>query len=248
MENNAQNQKSFPFLRLLRVNALLIALITVLFTLFGVLYNFLFVKPVYTVSRSVILRTELVDITDESTNAALAELVIVQMNQHFTSSDYVSKANAKFKEQNPDINSSINSGSIGIIYNEESLIFKIAYSDYDKELAAKKLIAIYDVNTEYFEEEFEFIVELIPTDNSVNDNSRFLVSVSNETMKYVFLGFGLGLVIALAVVLIKNALDNTVKDSFELEELTGVSVIAAIHKQKDESKRNLKKTIKQKAQ
>ena len=232
MENNANNQKSFPFFRLLKANVLLIVLITALITLLSVLYNFLFVKPIYTVSRSVILRTELVGTTDESTNAALAELVIVQMEHHFTSSDYVSKANAKFKEQNPDVKSSINGGSISIIYNEESLIFKIAYSDLDKDLAAKKLIAIYDVNSEYFEEEFDFTVELIPTDNSVNDNSRFLVSVSNSTMKYILLGLGLGIVTSIAVVLIKNALDNTVKDTAELEELTGVSVIAAIHKQK----------------
>ena len=233
MENNVQNQKSFPFLRLLRANALLIVLITALITMLSVLYNFLFVKPVYTVSRSVILRTELVGTTDESTNAALAELVIVQMEHHFTSSDYVDRANAKFKEQNPDVKSSINASSISIIYNEDSLIFKIAYSDLDKDLAAKKLIAIYDVNQEYFEEEFAFTVELIPTDNSVNDNSRFLVSVSNQTLKYVLLGLGIGIVIAIAVVLIKNALDNTVRDTAELEELTGVSVIAAINKQKE---------------
>ena len=182
MENNVQNQKGFPFFRLLKANALLIVLITVLITMLSVLYNVLYVKPVYTVSRSVILRTEL-DNADESTNGALAELVIVQMEQHFTSSDYINRANAKFKEQNPDIKSSINGGSISIIYNEESLIFKIAYSDLDRDLAAKKLIAIYDVNKEYFEEEFDFTIELIPTDNSVGDNSRFLVSVSNQTIK-----------------------------------------------------------------
>ncbi len=232
MENNVQNQRNFPFLRLLRQNALLMVLITVLITLFSVLYNFLYVKPVYTVSRSVILRTELGN-SEEATNAALAELVIVQMDQHFTSSDYVSKANAKFKELNPDIKSSINSGSISIIYNEDSLIFKIAYSDFDKDLAAKKLVAIYAVNDEYFEEKLDFDVELISTDNSENDNSRFLVSVSNQTLKYVLLGLGIGLVIAIAVVLIKNALDNTVRDTAELEELTGVSVIAAINKQKE---------------
>lgn len=231
MENNVQNQRNFPFLRLLRQNALLMVLITVLITLFSVLYNFLYVKPVYTVSRSVILRTELGN-SEEATNAALAELVIVQMEHHFTSSDYVDRANAKFKEQNPDVKSSINASSISIIYNEDSLIFKIAYSDLDKDLAAKKLIAIYDVNQEYFEEKLDFDVELISTDNSENDNSRFLVSVSNSTLKFVLLGLGIGIVLAIAVVLIKNALDNTIKDSAELEELTGVSVIAAINKQK----------------
>ena len=234
MDNNIQEQKRFPFLRLLRANVLLIVLITVLITMLSVLYNVLYVKPVYTVSRSVILRTELVENDEEATNAALGELVIVQMEQHFTSSDYVNRANEKFKEQNPDVKSSISAGAISIIYGEGSLIFKIAYSDLDKDLAAKKLIAIYDVNDEYFEEKLDFNVELISTDNSENDSSRFVVSVSNATMKYVFLGLGLGIVIAMAVVLIKNALDNTVKDSFELEELTGITVIAAIHKLKDE--------------
>ena len=239
MENN-ENQKTFPFLRLLRANALLIALITILITLLSVVYNFVCVKPVYTVSRSVILRTELPN-EGEATNAALAELVIVQIEKHFKSPKYIEMANEEFKRENPNINSTINSGSVNIIYNKGSLIFKIAYSDYDKDLAAKKLIAIYNVNDEFFADEAVSNQSLISTDNSENDPSRFKVSVSNQTTKYVLIGLAAGVVLAVAVVFIKNALDNTVKDSFELEELTGVSVIAAIHKQKDESKRKSKK-------
>ena len=161
---------------------------------------------------------------------------------YFKSPQYIALANEEFKRTNPDFKSTINAGSIKIIYNKGSLIFKIAYSDSDKDLAAKKLIAIYDVNTTFFEDIQVSNQSLIPTDNSGTDPSRFQVSVSNQTMKYLFLGLGVGLVLAIAVVFIKNALDNTVKDSIELEELTGVSVIAAISKQKDSTKRKTHKS------
>ena len=129
MDNNIQEQMPFPFVRLLKANVILIAIITAIVTTLSVLYNVFFVSPVYTVSRSVILRTELNDNfsteEQEATNAALAkDLVIVQMEQHFKSPKYVQLANKIYKDQNKNSQSTITSDSINVTYNAGSLIFK----------------------------------------------------------------------------------------------------------------------------
>ena len=153
MENQETTKKTFPFFRILRANLLLMALITILVTLLGTLYGIMFVKPTYTVSRSVILRTELGVSSEnaESTNAALAELVIVQLEDHFTSAKYMEMANAKFKELNPLEKSSISAGAISVDYGQDSLIFNLKYTDASQELASKKLVAVYETAKVYFE-------------------------------------------------------------------------------------------------
>lgn len=233
MENQRVNKKTFPFFRIIKANLLLMALITILVTLLGALYGVMFVKPTYTVSRSVILRTELGVNADnsESTNAALAELVIVQLEDHFTSAEYMEMANQEFKRENPLEKSSINAGAISVDYSEESLIFRLKYTDSSKELASKKLVAVYKTAEIYFKKiSTAYAVKLISTDNSGMDNSRFGLVVDNGMKKVILISIFIGLALAVGVVCIKYALDNTVHDKDDLEELTGTSVFAYIFK------------------
>ena len=233
MENQETTKKTFPFFKILKTNLLLIALITILVTLLGTLYGIMFIKPTYTVSRSVILRTELVGNTEnsESTNAALAELVIVQLEDHFTSAKYMEMANAEFKRLNPLEKSAINAGAISVDYNEESLIFKLKYTDLSKELASKKLVAVYETAKVYFENiSTAYTVKLIPTDNSGMDNSRFGLAVDNGMRTTILLSVAIGVVLGVVFACLKYALDNTIHDKDDLEEITGTSVLAYVFK------------------
>lgn len=233
MEKQETTKKTFPFFRILRTNLLLMALITILVTLLGTLYGIMFVKPTYTVSRSVILRTELGVNSEnaESTNAALAELVIVQLEDHFTSAKYIEMANEEFKKKNPLEKSYISAGAISVDYSEDSLIFKLKYTDINKDLASKKLVAVYDSAIEYFENiSTAYTVKLIPTDNTGIDNSRFGLTVDNGMKKTILLSVVIGLALAVGVACIRYALDNTVHDKEDLEELTGTSVLAYVFK------------------
>ncbi len=234
MENNVQNKKGISFFKLIKTNLLLMILITILVSLTGTLFGILKVKPEYKASRSVILRTELQstnDGTTETNNASLAFLVIGQLEYHFTSANYISIANEKYKLSNPDAQDGIVPGNIEIKYKEESLIITISYKDIDKEVAIAKLKAVYEASKEFFDEYAKaYDIKLIPTDNAGTDDSRFAVSVQNGLAKYVLLSVLAGVVIAIAVVLIKNSLDNTIHDKEELEEITGSDVLAYIEK------------------
>ena len=233
MENNARNKKGFSFFKLVRANLLLMILIVVLVTLVGTLLGVLTSKPVYKASRSVILRTELQSGQEatETNNAALAFLVIVQLEEYFTSTDYINLANQKYLQSNPEAKDKISASNIGFEYKEDSLIFTLSYQDIKGQVAINKLKAVYDASVEYFEKTANtYNIKLIPTDNAGTDDSRFAVSVSNGMPKYIVIGALAGVVIAFVVVLIKNSLDNTVHDKDELEEITGTNVLAYIEK------------------
>lgn len=234
MENNKmEKETSLPFLQIMRKNALLICMITILITLIGVLYGILYVKPVYTVKRSVILRTELTDTTSEATNASLASLYLVQMPQHFTSAKFIEMANEEYALINPEWKSNpIKSSEIVINYNSDSLIFSIGYQGLDKDKAIDKLNAVCKVATNengFFNQLSDFKITLIPTDNSTYDISKLDISVNNGLSKCVIFGFVIGLVIGVIIAFIRHSLDNTMQDKEELEELTGVSLLAYIN-------------------
>ena len=233
MENNVHSKKGISFFKLIKFNLLLMILIFVFCTLVGTLFGVLTSKPVYKASRSVILRTELQSssVDAETNNAALAFLVIGQLEYHFTSANYIELANEKYLQINPEAKDKISANNIIVEYKDNSLIFTISYQDRDKQVAINKLKAVFDASIEYFETtSSSYNIKLIATDNADADDRRFAVSVSNGLYKYIIIGAVAGLVIAFAVVLIKNSLDNTVHDKDELEEITGSNMLAFIEK------------------
>jgi len=232
MENNNYNAKSFSFFKLIKANLLLLILITILFGLIGTFLGVMYAKPVYKASRSVILRTEIFSNTnEETTNVSLAFLIIGQLEYHFTSADYIELANEEYLK-NPEAKGVISSGNIIIEYKENSFIFTLSYQDLDKETAISKLKAVFNAAETYFENVNINAqkIALIPTDNADADDSRFAVSVSDNMAMYIILGTLAGIVLAIMIILIKNAFDNTVHDREELEELTNSNLLACIEK------------------
>ncbi len=236
MENNVKSGKSFSFFKLVKANFLLMILIIVLTTLVGALVGVLYIKPSYKASRSVILRTEIQSSNMESTesnNATLAFKVIGQLQYHFTSADYIKIANKKYKEANPQAKDKISAGNILIEYKEGSLIISISYKDVNGDVAISKLKAVYDASGEYFAKHSKaYNIKLIPTDNSGTDDGRFAVSVEKGLTNVILISALAGVVLAVAVVLIKNSLDNTFHDKNELEEVIGADVLAYVEKRK----------------
>ncbi len=235
MENNSQNKKSISFFKLIKNNLLLMILIIVLFGLVGTLLGVMYAKPVYKARRSVILRTELQSsssgVEGEANNATYAFMMIGQLQYHFTSYDYIKLANEKYQEVNPEAKDKISAGNIVVEHQEDILIFTLAYQDLNKEKAIEKLKAVFAVAEEYFSTHSTAgNIRLIQTDNADIDDSRFVVSVSNNMSMYIIFGVLAGIVVAILAAFIKNALDNTVHDREELEELTGSNILAYIEK------------------
>ncbi len=236
MQNNEQNKNNTSFFKLIKDNALLIVMITILIGLIATFLGILYAKPVYKASRSVILRTELETTnssSDEANNAVLALMVIGQLEGHFTSTDYIDLANEKYLEENPNAKDKVVAGNIVVEYQENILIFTLSYQDADEQTAINKLKAVFDVNEKYFEtHSIAYGIKLIPTDNASTDDGRFTVTVSDSLSLYIIFGVLGGFVIAIAVALIKNALDNTIRDREELEIITNSDFLGCIKKRK----------------
>ncbi len=233
MENNVQmHEKKFPLLKLLKRNWLLMAMITVLITLLFVSYSLFLTKPVYTASRSFILRTELVTGGTEMENGALAvDVLLPQIEDNFTSQKYNEMANEEYKKDKyvKYNDTTISRSAITFIYKEGSLIARLTYTDANPKVAVEKLKAVFNTANTFFEAE-AYTITLISTDNTELDDSRFVITESSNLKKFIIIGIIAGLALSFVVVLIKHALDTTVKDRQELEELTGTNVIAVIEK------------------
>lgn len=212
------------FIKILYRNMVLIILITVLCGLCGVLYSILNVKPVYTASRSVILRTSVDVKGDEATasnDATLAKIYLPDVEKALKAPNVISYATDKYGVKGDGLSS----GSVSVRYGSDSLIFSISYTDLDEEKAEAKLEALIDAGAEKLKELIE--AEEVTL---INVQREADVTVSSAFNKYIVFGILIGIVVSLGLVLIRYALDNTVKSKSEYEYVTGVSVIAVIDK------------------
>ncbi len=236
MENN--NQKTFPFFKVLYKNIVLIILITILCALLSFGYSLLNKKTTVTVSQSVILRTAVSSSTgsSQSTNASHGKIYINEIRDIITNPKAIKKINAYYKDIYGQDAGTISAGAIGISSKDNSLIFKISYTDKDEEVAFNKLTAIYTVaNDQLIKEDIKADIgsendpgsRLILTDGT----GKILSSVTtSDTSKNIILGTVVGVIISVAIAFILYVLDNTVKDKDEFEELTGVSILAYLEK------------------
>ena len=207
-----ETEKSFPFFKILLKNALLIILTTILCALIGLGYCVMKVPPTYTASCSLILRTEIGLIK---------------------SPGLLLEADDNYAKKYEGEEQSLSKGAISVNYGEKSLIFSITYTDLSRELAEKKLNVLIDT----------FSTSKIVSSGIMADNVKFIRTqkdvdvVSNTSyVKYTIIGAVAGVVISVIATLIVYALDNTVRDKKEFEELTGVSVVAYINKERTKKK------------
>lgn len=230
--NNVQDQKSFPFFSLIYKNLLLVIMIVVLSTLMFLGYALIRVKPVYSVSRSFILRMAVIGESNESSNATVGRRYISQIEGLLKTPDYIIAANEKYEGEV----GKISANSIHVDYNSDSLIFSLSYSDIDKNAAMEKLQAVYLVACEKLQEDINVAsLKLIDTDNIVIDSATNTyqgidVSVDNGLTKWILYGAVAGVFVAVMVILILYAIDNTIHSKEELEEITGASVLAFVEK------------------
>ena len=215
---------NIPVLKVLYKNIVLLIMVTVLCTLLGLGYSLAYVKPTYTASRSVMLRTEM-ESANLANNFELADIFLSTVSEVVKSPTVIKEANDAYLTEGESITAS----AIGIKQKEESIIFKITYTDRTPELAIEKLDVLFETfaNSQILQDTVPAKeAELIPTQR----NSTYTSNVGHT--KYAILGGVIGLVITAVAVLVVYVLDNTVRDKTEFEELTGVSVIAYINKEK----------------
>lgn len=221
---NEFNEKPYPFFRILYKHKIMIILVTVLCMLLSVAYCAAYVKPVYTASSSVILRMSVGEATagNVTSNASLAKLYLPDVAKIIESPLVISKANERYE------NKGISAGSINVEYGEESMIFTISYSDVSDKVAAEKLVTIITCASEELAAgavEAED-VSLISTQNEID------ISVNEGFMKYILLGTAAGIVLSILLSILIYALDTTIVDREEFEDIARVPVLSYISKVK----------------
>ena len=186
------------FFRVLRKNIILVVLIVVLCSTFGVLYNVLYTKPVYTASRSVILRTA-VDIDDDRTNtsatndATLAKIHLPNVEAAMKSPNVLALATSYYGKENE----SVSRGGVSVKYGDSSLIFSISYTDSSEENAKGKLAVLIKAASE------RLPVLLEAKDVAlINVQNHDVVYETTSNNKSIIFSTIIGIAIAFVVVLI----------------------------------------------
>jgi len=179
---------------------------------------------VYTASSSVILRMSVGEATagNVTSNASLAKLYLPDVAKIIESPLVISKANERYE------NKGISASSINVEYGEESMIFTISYSDVSDKVAAEKLVTIITCASEVLAAgavEAED-VSLISTQNEID------ISVNEGFMKYILLGTAAGIVLSILLSILIYALDTTIVDREEFEDIAKVPVLSYISKVK----------------
>lgn len=222
-------------------NLLFIILVVILGGLIGFGAGIMTVKPVYIKSMSLMLIAE-VDSTEENSSStqdmALSQYWLGDVNKILKSRDFVAVVNKDYAANNGE--GGISAGAIGISYSsEESLIFSLSYTDSSYELAEAKLKAVIGKAKVYLQD------KIVADNVELKETSNFFAQGMNYNYtSYIIIGLFTGLVISVAFVTIRHLLDNTVKDKFEAEELTGSNLLACIQMVNDEELAKKKKQTK----
>lgn len=229
-----ENQKQNSVFLLIYKNLLVIILVTVLFALCGLALGFYKVKPVYTASRTVILRASVDNVTASSSDAknkndvSLAKRLLPNVAKDLTNEVVERFANETYTGEG-----TISRRSVVTEYHDDSFVFVIKYSDTDKNTVNDKLDAVIKGFNNYLDIdnlEYEVIMakdlRLVSLQNRPADLSK-----SYNLAGYITIGAIIGLVVAILGVVLIYSLDNTIKEREELESITGVSVLSYINKE-----------------
>ncbi len=226
----AEKENRFPFWKIISKNIMFIICITLLVGLVGIVYSAINVKPVYTATASVMYyevpyhEDNYLDADDTSLGISMTKNSLKTMSEIISMPKTVQKANQLYSEAGKK--GELISKNIDVYYNELSCIFFISYSDTSETSAKQKLYYLLESMEQVFEED-----KLVTgTPEFISTGSDYKVDVTNRSYLFIILGVVAGLVIAVFLAIIIYLLDNKVKSSSELEELTGVGILSFISK------------------
>lgn len=211
-------------------------IIIVACTIVGGVSSLILAKPTYTAKASIILQYETSSETvGDMRNAAYYGQQLVPTISDLLNSNSVyldvKNSNKEHVETNYRKNLKVSSSS-------DSLVLTISYSTKSGKIYAVETInQVLDslqniVNSKDGEGKPRY--KLLCGNIAVLDQPSFEndvyngVSVSNNKIVYVLVGFALGLIIAVVYLVVRFLIDNTIRTRQELESITGFKAIALI--------------------
>lgn len=224
MENKnvkIEETKDFPFFKIISRNLLLIIIITIIGLLAGTGLAYMRSKPTYTASIRVMFVAKYSVSTETAGNdMLLAKIYLPNAVDNIKSPLFVDSANEKYQGEGK-----ISSGAISSAYTGDSLIFTLSYTDSTPELAEAKLQVVIDSASENLARPEVTVAKDASLERVEN---RVTTKMNVSSYKYALIGAVTGCILAISYVLIKNSLDNTMKDKDELEKITGSILLATI--------------------
>lgn len=242
MEVVNEKEKSLSFadiLGVLRGGIVWIIIITILCTLIGGVYAFLFKKTTYTAKLNAQIYVETYknpttneeEVVPEHTRFQYAALLADKCSALIMSNDVINACNEALKVDGLKM-----SGSLTIVPEENQPFFTVTYTyaqkggdvSATKEEVAKTLNAFVDEAREYINSK----PDVYPwhADKIVVYSYAQAKDVTATTGKagVIAVAFLIGLVLSVVFVLVKNAFDDTITTKDQIELITGNQIIATI--------------------
>ncbi len=246
----------------LKENIILILIIVVMFTAGGVVYAKL-QKPIYTANEKInyvakyendkedvgksinIMRAYVDTMKDFCTTGVVLDRAEYYYNMYLTSGIQIDafidllKTGAYDAGYNPSNVQRTHYNAKAVSCNvvqakdstEDSFMFQLTYKNTNPTVAQEMIrvfaVAIDVEGEDYFEGVETHVYELVKSTQDI------VVTNDTSNMKLIIVFALIGVIVSVFIVYLKTLLDNTIKDKEELEELTGVSVIAYIDKQEN---------------
>ena len=217
-----------------------IILITLITMIMGGLYSYFYVVPVYKSSTTLVLAQSSTRNTENNPEGAITQTdVMLNSNLVSTYSELV-KSKAVLREvvnklNNYELNEIELKKNISVQAIKDTEVIQITVKDLDPKLAAQIANQIADVFSEK-------IVEIYNISNVyILDRAEpsSVPSNVNHVKDIVIFAF-IGLVISIAIILIENMLDTTIKTEQDIEDSTGLLVLCSIPNYDVEKKKRRK--------
>ena len=217
--------------------------IIVLAAVLGAVVAFTFTKflisPVYQASTQVYVTNNKLTTTDQINVSDL-------QSSNYLTKDYMIlvKSNPVLDKVIADLNLKMSTselaGKISVSTPTDTRILTIAVNDKDPMMAKKIADAVREASKAQIQS-----VMGIETVNTVEDAKLPESPISPNTKMNVLIGFALGFIIAVAVIIIRFMLDDTIKAQEDVEKYLGLSVLGLIpelettdNKKKKKKKKN----------
>lgn len=204
-----------------------IALITLILVVIGVVYSYFFITPVYTASTTLVLVQSSSTVSQTGDSGITSTDITMNSKLVSTYSELI-KTNTVFGQvasnlNIPDEEAKVIKKNISVSSVQDTEIIQITVKDEDPNKAAtvaneiakvfsEKIVEIYNISNLYLLDRAE-----APT----------YASNINHTKDIIIFAF-IGIVIAVAYVLVANMLDNTIKTEEDIEKMGGLVVLTLI--------------------
>lgn len=199
--------------------------IILIFAVIGYVYTTFFVNPVYTATATAILTSNAE--SEEGSNGGVTPTEVTLNNSLLSTYREIAKSETVVNTVISNLGLNISADSlknqISVTSATNTQVIQISVENADSSLAAKIANEIREVFTQRVAEIYD-MENIKPLDDAKVPTTPSNINHKKDIMMFV----AIGIVVAIAYVIIANLLDNTVKTAKDIEDITGLPVLAEI--------------------